>query len=61
MAGHDDQPLSRYTCPPLTTVAQDFEQLGQRALDLLLDGIANAESAPDQVHLEARLVMRQSA
>lgn len=61
VAGHDDQPLSRYTCPPLTTVAQDFEQLGARALDLLLTGIADSGSAPAQVRVEARLVMRQSA
>ena len=35
VAGHDDQPLSRYTCPPLTTVAQDFERLAETALDIL--------------------------
>ncbi len=61
VAGHDDQPLSRYACPPLTTVAQDFEQLGGRALELLLDGIAEPNRAPNQVRLAARLVLRQSA
>jgi len=61
VAGHDDQPLSRYSCPPLTTVAQNFEQLGARALNLLLRIIADGENAPDQVHLDARLILRQSA
>ena len=61
VAGHDDQPLSRYMCPPLTTVAQDFEQLGTRALELLLDCIAGQERPTDQVRLDARLVTRQSA
>jgi len=61
VAGHDDQPLSRYSCPSLTTVAQDFEQLGTRALELLLNGIVDAGGAPDQVRLDARLVLRQSA
>jgi DNA-binding LacI/PurR family transcriptional regulator len=62
IAGHDDQPLSRYTCPPLTTIAQDFEQLGARALDLLLDRVADDGRGPaEQVRLDARLVMRQSA
>ena len=62
VAGHDDHPLSRFTCPPLTTVAQDYEQLGVRALDLLLDRIVGRGSEPaEQVRLEARLVMRQSA
>lgn len=62
IAGHDDQPLSRYTCPALTTVAQDFEQLGARALDLLLERVAEGGSEPaPQVLLKARLVMRHSA
>ncbi len=62
IAGHDDHPLSRYTCPPLTTVAQDFERLGACALDLLLDRVAEGTSEPArQVRLEARLVTRQSA
>jgi DNA-binding LacI/PurR family transcriptional regulator len=72
VAGHDDQPLSRFTCPPLTTVAQDFERLAETALDILLariDGAGPADPAGtqagdragDQVRLEARLVMRASA
>ncbi len=62
VAGHDDQPLSRYGCPPLTTVAQDFERLAQVSLDLLLqriDGEAERQVAP--VKLDATLVMRASA
>lgn len=62
VAGHDDQPLSRYACPPLTTVAQDVEGLARAALDLLLariDGVAPA--APAEVRLDARLVVRESA
>ena len=27
VAGHDDHPLSRFTCPALTTVAQDYQGL----------------------------------
>lgn len=62
VAGHDDQPLSRYGCPPLTTVAQDFEQLGARALDLLLGRLMEEAAEPaGPVLLEARLMMRQSA
>lgn len=64
VAGHDDQPLSRFTCPPLTTVAQDFGRLADAALDILLariDGGPEAERASGQVRLDARLVMRASA
>jgi DNA-binding LacI/PurR family transcriptional regulator len=63
VAGHDDQPLSRYACPPLTTVAQDVDRLGRESLDLLLRRIdAGASGArPEQVRLDATLVMRSSA
>ena len=61
VAGHDDQPLSRFACPSLTTVAQDFEQIGTRALELLLGGIEDGQNAAEQFRCEARIVMRQSA
>lgn len=66
IAGHDDQPLSRYGCPPLTTVAQDFERLAQTSVDILLKRIEAGEAdaqdpRPELVRLEAKLVMRASA
>ena len=36
VAGHDNQPLSAYTWPPLTTVSQDVDRMGRLALNLLL-------------------------
>lgn len=41
VVGFDDQPESAYFIPPLTTVAQDFEELGQRCIGLLLDRLDN--------------------
>ena len=64
VAGHDDHPLSRYTCPALTTVAQDYEALAARSLELLFDLIGGKRSAsakPEQILLDARLIMRASA
>ncbi len=64
VAGHDDHPLSRYTCPALTTVAQDYEALAARSLDMLFDLMGRdhrAAEEPGQVLLEARLMMRASA
>jgi LacI family repressor for deo operon, udp, cdd, tsx, nupC, and nupG len=64
IAGHDDQPHSRYGCPPLTTVAQDFEQLAQSSVAILLDRVEREDGddrAPEQVRLEGKLVMRASA
>jgi len=62
VAGHDDQPHSRHLCPPLTTVAQDVRQLGSRCVDILLARLDDgADIRPEQVALEARLMMRASA
>ena len=36
VVGFDDQPESGYFTPPLTTVRQDFEELGRRCMDLML-------------------------
>jgi len=63
VAGHDDHPLSRYTCPALTTVAQDYDALATRSVSTLFDLIGaedtTLETAP--CLLEARLAMRASA
>ncbi len=64
VAGHDDQPTSRYASPPLTTVAQDVERLAQTSLSLLLARIEASDSAParpEQIRVDARLVVRASA
>lgn len=65
VAGHDNQRLSAYTCPPLTTVSQDSEEMGRVALRMLFDRIGNGETSVDgrneRVLLNAELVLRQSA
>jgi DNA-binding LacI/PurR family transcriptional regulator len=65
VAGHDDHPLSRFTCPPLTTVAQDYRQIAQLGLDMLFSRI-NAQESGEAVEKEIRrldshLIMRGSA
>lgn len=65
IAGHDDHPLSRYTCPSLTTMAQDAPEIAARSVEMLLarldDEASDGEPASDRVILEATLVMRESA
>ncbi len=64
IAGHDDHPLSRYTCPPLTTVAQNYDEIGRRAMDILLrrmGGEVADDAAEETVLLDAAIVERQSA
>lgn len=35
LVGFDDQPEAAYLMPPLTTIRQDFEELGKRCMDLI--------------------------
>lgn len=67
VAGHDNQRLSAYTCPPLTTVSQDSEQMGRVALELLFARIeadqvdSSATAGCERILLSGELVLRQSA
>jgi DNA-binding LacI/PurR family transcriptional regulator len=61
VAGHDDHPLSQYTCPSLTTVAQDVDRLATLSLERLMQGISDGANKDSADRLEARLIMRNSA
>jgi DNA-binding LacI/PurR family transcriptional regulator len=64
VAGHDDHPLSRWTCPALTTVAQDYQTLAARSLEMLFDLIGREQpkaTISTESLLDARLIMRASA
>ena len=58
--GFDDIPEARHYWPPLTTVRQDFAELGRRAVALLLQQLEAGAGAgvPDQILPE--LVVRES-
>ena len=63
VAGHDDHPLSRFASPPLTTVAQNYAEIANLAVDLLAaSGDKDVKETTGNVRLlEAKLVMRDSA
>ena len=67
IAGHDNHPLSKYMCPPLTTVAQDFNKMANLSFSVLLDLIEGSHTADlklgqtGSVRLETKLIMRMSA
>jgi DNA-binding LacI/PurR family transcriptional regulator len=65
VAAHDDHPLSRYTCPPLTTMAQDFASMTANSVDTLLALLGDTEAPVPtialKISLDGTLVMRQSA
>jgi DNA-binding LacI/PurR family transcriptional regulator len=60
VAGFDDIPEAEYFYPPLTTVRQDFAEVGRRSIALLLDQLTTGEPAAPRVVAPARLVVRSS-
>ncbi len=61
VVGFDDIPEAGYFLPPLTTVRQDFGELGRRALRLLVDRISGHDSAGSRLPVVPELVVRSSA
>ncbi|SFR55122.1 transcriptional regulator, LacI family [Yoonia tamlensis] len=61
IAGMDDHPFSRFTCPPLTTIAQDYEAISKHAVETLFKKLEGDEVTDKVVLFEGKLIMRQSA
>ena len=59
VVGFDDLPESGFFTPPLTTVRQDFEKLGQRTMALLLRVFAGELDASEPL-VEPLLIVRSS-
>ena len=63
IAGHDDHPWSQFTCPPLTTVSQDYRSIARRSVEVLfdlVDGKTGNDGRPEEL-FEGKLVLRASA
>jgi DNA-binding LacI/PurR family transcriptional regulator len=61
VVGFDDIPESAYFLPPLTTVRQDFGELGRRALATLVDMIDGRSPPVPCLRISPHLVARASA
>ncbi len=66
VAGHDNHPLSRYACPPITTVAQNYDEIGRLSIELMLQKIAERQGEPagvipERILLSAAIMLRSSA
>lgn len=62
VAGHDDHPFARFTCPPLTTVAQDYDSISGSAVQTLFSLIEEGRPAQRaEILFSGRLVQRESA
>ena len=60
IVGYDDSVLMTCTDPPLTTVRQPIELMGQAAVDLLVNQIEGAAATTDELLFEPELVVRGS-
>jgi DNA-binding LacI/PurR family transcriptional regulator len=60
VVGFDDIPEAAYFTPPLTTVRQDFSELGRRCLHVLLGQIESGQRSWSRVVVETELVVRKS-
>jgi DNA-binding LacI/PurR family transcriptional regulator len=61
VVGFDDIPEAAYLIPPLTTVRQDFDEMGRRGLRLLLDTIESADGPPAHHEVVPELIVRASS
>jgi DNA-binding LacI/PurR family transcriptional regulator len=60
VVGFDDIPEAQYFTPPLTTVRQDFGEMGRSALRLLLDVMRDGGGPPARLTVAPELVVRRS-
>lgn len=63
VAGHDNHPFSRFTCPSLTTISHDYNSIAQKSVETLFSFI-DSQDRPQarQVTLfNGQLIMRSSA
>jgi DNA-binding LacI/PurR family transcriptional regulator len=60
--GFDNLLLSAFLDPPLTTIEQPKEQMGEKAMEMMLDIIKKRQAGKGNIiNLESRLIKRKSA
>jgi DNA-binding LacI/PurR family transcriptional regulator len=60
VVGFDDIPEAQYFTPPLTTVRQDFGEVGRSSLRMLLELMQRSGHSPQRVTIAPELVVRRS-
>jgi DNA-binding LacI/PurR family transcriptional regulator len=61
VVGFDDIPEAAYFTPPLTTVRQNFNEMGRRSLLLLLEQIESGVRVPRRETVPPELIVRASS
>jgi DNA-binding LacI/PurR family transcriptional regulator len=59
--GFDDIPFASYVQPRLTTIAQPTALIGQRAMEMVLDLMADRGSGTSNVVVQGKLIVRESS
>jgi DNA-binding LacI/PurR family transcriptional regulator len=60
LVGVDDIPMASYLSPPLTTLRQDFAEIGRLAAQLLIEVVSNPNAQLQHLTLPATLIPRHS-
>ena len=61
VVGFDDIPEAPYFTPPLTTVRQDFAEIGRRSLRMVLEMMESADGPPPApAPVAPELILRSS-
>jgi DNA-binding LacI/PurR family transcriptional regulator len=60
VVGFDNIPEAPFFTPPLTTVRQDFDEMGARGLACLLEAIEGGQPAASRSRVRPQLIVRGS-
>lgn len=60
IVGFDDIEESRYFTPPLTTLRQDFDEVGRRSVELLVSQLQEGARGSERVVIQPNLIVRAS-
>ncbi|AJY45518.1 LacI family DNA-binding transcriptional regulator [Martelella endophytica] len=60
VVGFDDLSIGAHSTPPLTTVHIDRQQLGRKAVRMLMERWAQPNAAVERINMGVRLISRQS-
>ena len=60
IVGYDDIPMAAYSHPPLTTIRQPMQEVGETATRKLIELIDNPSSEREEILLKTKLVRRGS-
>lgn len=61
VVGFDDVPEAGFFSPPLTTIRQDFTEVGRQSLAAIVAQMESGRASRDRVVIPAELVVRRSA